>query len=82
MDESPELVSCEHCKRPIIRHVLQDHVESCKKKKASSKAAATTNGVGKEQSSESGKAPPNGEFAPKSKKRKHDDGALSFPFLI
>lgn len=81
MDESPELVSCEHCKRPIIRHALKDHVESCIKKKASSKVSATIPGVAKEHSTENDKATPNGEIAvmpPKSKKRKHDDGKPSF----
>jgi hypothetical protein len=77
MNESPELVSCPHCKRPIIRHALQDHVESCLKKKSVAKISASTNGVDKEHSKESNKATPNGEIAvmpPKSKKRKHEDG--------
>lgn len=83
MDESPELVSCPHCKRPIIRHALKDHVESCLKKKSMAKTPATTNGVDKEHAKESNKGTPNGEISAtpqKSKKRKHDDGTIPLLF--
>lgn len=80
MDETPELGSCPHCKRPIIRHALQEHVESCIRKKSAVKASATTNGADKERPENSSQAVAHGEIAvmPKSKKRKHDDGKYPF----
>ena len=74
MEEVPDLVNCSKCSRPILRHALKNHLESCTKekpvaKKTTAEKGDKVDGVGKEK--------PNGEIAvmvAKSKKRKHDDG--------
>lgn len=84
MDETPELVSCPHCKRPIIRHALQEHVDSCLRKSSAVKALATANGADKERPENGGRAVPDDEIAvmpPKSKKRKLDDGNIFYSTL-
>jgi hypothetical protein len=87
MNESPDLVSCPKCYRPILRHALKTHQESCEKEKPVTTTTATTSTTkkttasGNDKPNENGKrmASPNGEIAvmpPKSKKRKHDDGTF------
>ena len=79
MNETPDIVSCPKCDRPILRHRVKEHVQSCVKEKPSSKKS--TNGSDKDKvnengSSGGGKATPNGEIAvmpPKSKKRKLEE---------
>jgi len=73
MNESPDLISCPKCSRPIIRHAVKEHLESCGKAKETSKNARNE----KDKVNGNGKSIPNGEIAvmpPKSKKRKHDEG--------
>jgi len=71
MDESPDLVLCPKCHRPILRHALKEHADKCTKPKTAAKKGV--NGTDKDKSN--GKSV-NGEIAvlPKAKKRKHDDG--------
>ena len=71
MTESPDLISCPRCKRPILRQAVRSHLESCSKEKKVEKK--------KEKSNEDGKETPHGEQAatPTKKKRKHDDGIHS-----
>jgi len=79
MDETPDLVSCPKCERPIIRHAIKMHLEGCKGKETSKKLNGTSNGSDKEKANGNGKEAPNGEIKvlpPKSKKRKHDEGSL------
>jgi hypothetical protein len=75
MDESPDLLSCSKCHRPISRHAIKEHLKSCVKEKSTKKKNNDkVNGEG------GNKAIPTGEIAvmpPKSKKRKHDDGILT-----
>lgn len=68
MNESPDLISCPNCNRPILRHAVQGHLASCGKEKPTAKVADG------EKVNE--KDTPNGEIAvlpPKNKKRKHDE---------
>lgn len=72
MNESPDLISCSKCHRPILRHAVKEHLESCVKEKSVQKKSNDNDKVYGD-----GKETPNGEIAvmpAKSKKRKHDDG--------
>jgi hypothetical protein len=74
MEETPDLVSCPNCHRPITRHAAKEHLDTCLKENPIK--IKVINGAEKEKSETNGKAAPNGEIAvmpPKSKKRKHDD---------
>ena len=67
MQETPDLINCPNCSRPIIRHAAKSHLEDCVKEKPSLVKVVQENG----------KSMPNGEIAVmpvKSKKRKIDDG--------
>ena len=73
MNESPDLIACPKCSRPILRHAVKGHLESCGTSKDSGKK------IGNEKDKVNGntKVTTNGEIAvmpPKSKKRKHDEG--------
>lgn len=70
MNESPDLISCSKCNRPITRNGISKHLESCVKEKISKK---TMN----DKVNGNGNGTPNGEIAVmpvKTKKRKHEDG--------
>jgi hypothetical protein len=72
MNESPDLISCSKCNRPITRNGISKHLESCVKEKISKK---TMND--KDKVNGDGNGTPNGEIAvmpAKGKKRKHEDG--------
>jgi len=74
MNESPDLISCPKCSRPILRHAVKEHLESCGLAKETGKQV----GSDKDKTNGNGKGTPNGEIAvmpPKSKKRKHDEGS-------
>jgi hypothetical protein len=74
MDESPDLINCPNCSRPILRQAVKGHLESCTKEKPVPKKTTggnndRTNGVPEKET--------NGDtsvVSAKSKKRKHDDG--------
>jgi hypothetical protein len=75
MNESPDLISCSKCNRPITRNGMSKHLESCVKEKISKKKTTSD----KDKVNGDGKGTPNGEIAvmpAKSKKRKPDDGNL------
>ena len=71
MTDSPDLISCPRCKRPILRLAIRSHLESCSKEKKVEKK--------NEKANEDGKEIPHGEQAtmPTKKKRKNDDGIHS-----
>ena len=73
MNESPDLVSCSKCNRPITRNALSKHLESCVKENVSKKKSTSD----KDKVNGDGKETPNGEIAvmpAKSKKRKQGYG--------
>jgi hypothetical protein len=88
MNESPDLVSCPKCDRPILRHALKTHLVSCEKEKPVKATTATTattkkpTASGNDKPNENGKrmGTPNGEIAvampPNKKKRKLDDSTF------
>jgi hypothetical protein len=81
MNESPDLVSCPKCSRPILRHAVKEHLESC------GKAKDMGNKVGsvKDKANGNGKSTPNGEIAvmaPKGKKRKLDEGISCYDVWV
>jgi len=81
MNESPDLVSCSKCNRPITRNALSKHLETCVKENISKKKSASD----KDKVNGDGKATPSGEIAvmpAKSKKRKQDDGKRCMRHLL
>ena len=73
MDESPDLINCPNCNRPILRHAVKDHLDACTKEKPAPKKTTggnsdKVNGAGKETNGDNTPAPT------KNKKRKHEDG--------
>ena len=79
-EESPDLVSCPKCKRPILRHAVKGHLESCTSGAVSVKTGANGDGKDKAVGNSNGNEM-NGEASgsqSKSKKRKQKDGILSF----
>jgi hypothetical protein len=76
MIETPDLISCPLCKRPILRQSVRQHLESCTKEKKPEKKKERVNGEIKDTSN-------NGDLAATTttankKKRKSDDGMFSF----
>jgi hypothetical protein len=72
INETPDLVSCPTCIRPIIRHAVKQHMETCGKEKPAAKSSTKADKV-------SGKSIPNREIAvmpSKTKKRKLDDSMV------
>jgi hypothetical protein len=73
MNESPDLISCSKCNRPITRNGMSKHLESCGKEKSSKKKITGD----KDKVNGDRKGTPSGEIAvmpAKTKKRKNDDG--------
>jgi hypothetical protein len=80
IEESPDLVSCPKCNRPILRHALKGHLDSCTGEQAPAKKAAKVKGKDKVNGTGTGSGSgneTNGEASSKpakSKKRKLKDG--------
>jgi phage FluMu protein Com len=62
MTETPDLIACPRCKKPLLRSAVRGHLESCSKEKKIDKKKEKVNGD------------TNGEPSTNKKKRKLDDG--------
>jgi hypothetical protein len=83
MNETPDLISCPKCSRPIMRHAVKEHLDSCGK--VSKNAGKMVGRNEKDKANGASKGTPSGEIAvipTKPKKRKHDDGKPIFTLVI